>query len=211
MAEDEAREIVSRAVTDPTSLTTAALNRAIADLKEWVKIQVNAVIDRFDTRITAIDKATDKFEAGLVRVPTDVQLAVSQLDRLTTEKFTGVSDQLTELRASIEKSERVTAVAVNAALEAVGKGNAAQAESFLASSNKTEANFTKAIDQMALLIQTTNSAQSDKIDDVKERLTRLEAALLGKKEQTHDQLSVIAAVVAVLGLLITLGLRLFGK
>lgn len=197
---------------DPTLLTTQQLLREISALTEQFNLKITGLDNTLSARLNAIDKATDKFEATLTSVPTDVDRQVGQLrievgllveglKQYHGERFTGVDDQFSELRAAIEKSERVTKVAVDAALEAAGKANAAQAETFLVSSNKTETNFTKQIDQLAVLIQANTKALDDKIIDAKERITRIEAAGIGattSQRDTHSASTLIVAIVAVL-------------
>lgn len=197
---------------DPTLLTTQQLLREITALTEQFNLKIAGLDNTISARLNAIDKATDKFEASLTRVPTDVDRQVGQLKMQTDllvqglkeyhgERFTGVDDQFSELRAAIEKSERVTKVAVDAALEAAGKANAAQAETFLVSSNKTEANFTKQIDTLGVLIQANTKALDDKIIDCKERITRIEAAGIGatsSQRETHSASTLVIAIIAVI-------------
>jgi len=214
---------------DPTALTTSALLREVSNLKEQFETKLDGEVEILEARLAAIDKATALFESNLTRVPTEVDKSISHLrdlhdvkfdsiqtqltdlDVLRNEKFAGVDRQFTLLTASIDKSERVTKTGVDAALEAANKQNAAQAETFMVASNKTEANFTKQIDQLRDLIQATTKALDDKITDVKDRLTRIEGAAvgqLGQKAETHTGntttisligigLAILSAVIAV--------------
>ena len=73
----------STPVPDPTAMTTAALQREIASLKELV-----------DTRLNDMDKAQELFDANLNRVPSDVDKQIQHL-----KAFHGA--RLDELSASI--------------------------------------------------------------------------------------------------------------
>jgi hypothetical protein len=228
------QERYERLTQDPTALTLAQIEREITHLSEQVSLRIDGLVLSYDTRLNAIDRATDKFEASLTRVPTDVDRQTGQLrtellalmDGLKAfhdQKFAGVDDAFSDLRAAIEKSERVTKVAVDAALEAAGKANAAQAETFLVSSNKTEANFTKLIEQLGSLIQANTRSLDekisaglkgldDKIADSKERLTRSEGQSLGQqgsRSEGHTTNAFIVSLIGVLVALLSIGIALW--
>lgn len=86
----------SRPNPDPTLLTTQALFREIAALKELIF-----------TRLDATDRALALFQENLTRVPTDTDKQVGYLKELHAERF-----------ASVEQQFLASAKALNAALEA---------------------------------------------------------------------------------------------
>ena len=91
--------------SDPSSLTTAIIQREISHLSDRLDLKIDGVISQFkveiegiirsyDTRLQSIDRATDKFEASLTRVPTQLQEAVSNVQALVGEKFDFVEQQI---------------------------------------------------------------------------------------------------------------------
>jgi hypothetical protein len=213
----------STPVPDPTLLTTAALTREIAALKELVV-----------TRLDAMDKAQDLFSSNLNRVPTDTDKQIQHLRELVSsellekeksliiqleerdkrfqdiirqggqlfeEKFLGVQTQFKERDVRVEQTARDTKVAVDAALQAAEKAVSKQNEAFSASINKSELATSKQIDQQGILISSSTAALNDKIDDIKERLTRIEGAGSGSKsthDETRSNLAMIVAIISVL-------------
>lgn len=175
--------------TDPSVLTTQQLWREIGHLKELI----------FD-RINGIDKEISLTHEDMVRFPEDVQKSVDNLhtlheekfrslneefkrrfediSSLINEKFSGVEKQFQERDVRVEQTARDTKVGVDAALLAVGKQN----EYFALSIAKSEAATMKQIDQQAALIGSSTNALDGKIQDVKERLTRIEGMSTGRKD-----------------------------
>src|SRR4026207_2120579 len=104
----------STPVPDPTLLTTAALTREIAALKELVV-----------TRLDAMDKAMDIFSDNLTRAPTEVDKQISHLKELMIETFAVHMEQFASIPPHFrerdvrgEQSAKDSKVAVDAALQA---------------------------------------------------------------------------------------------
>lgn len=218
-AENEiAHRIGSGQSPDPSLLTTAALLREIAILKEQFRTELAGEVKVIEARLLASDKATVVFEAGLTRVPTAVDRAVNDLRMLHEVKFEGVQVQLAERDTKVSEVALATRTAVDAALAAAEKARSSQAESAGLAAGKAEAAFAKALEQQAALSQTTTSALRDQIDDVKDRLARIEAAAIQAvsiKQETHSttgaSLNIIGIVISFTAILITLGWHLLGK
>lgn len=153
---------------DPTVLTTQALLREILNLKEI-----------FETRVGAMDKAIVLLQTTSDRVPEWVEKAVGQLRELHDEKFGSIQTQFLERDTRTEQTSRDSKVAVDAALQAAKEAVGEQNKSNALAIAKSEAAFTKQIDQIGLLIQTTAKAVDDKIDDIKGRLTTIEGMKVG--------------------------------
>lgn len=199
---------------DPSILTTQQLWREIASLKELVL-----------THIERVDKAVDVAHADLVRVPTEVQKAISGLKdvheekfttfehrfsdrakfidqrlddnyRIADEKFNSVEKQFKERDTRVEQTARDTKLAVDAALQAAEKAV-----------SKSETSTVKQIDQQALTITNANRSLDDKINDLKDRITRIEGQALGalsQKGETKDNWGYIAGGVGLLITIITI-------
>ena len=90
------------------------------------------------------------------------------------EKFRSIEVQFKERDTRTEQTSRDSKVAVDAALSAQVKSVDAQNISNSLAISKSEAGFTKQIDQIGALIQATGKATDDKIDDIKTRLNSIE-------------------------------------
>jgi len=191
MAEEIATE-----KTDPTLLTTAALQREIAALKSHSQDALAAEVRVIVTRIQEIQRAIDKAAEDYVRVPTLLDRAVDQLQQLMDRRFERVD---AELKAA-EKLRDEKFGLVQARLDELEKAANKQAETFATASAKTEANFVKQVDQLIVLVQTSTKGLDDKITDAKERLTRIEAAAVGRmdtKAETHTSSTFVVSLVGL--------------
>ena len=188
-----------RYITDPSTLTTAQLFREIGSLKELLL-----------QRIEAVEEGIEIAHQDLVRVPTDVQKQVGGLKellektiellaKLNEEKFGNLEKRLDLVEQARIEQKKDTATAVDAALKAAKEAVTEQNASNVLAISKTENNTTKQIEQV-----------NEKIDDVKERLTRIEGVAAGitTTKQTNTTQSnwmiylVIMAGIAIIGIVI---------
>ena len=187
----------SRPVPDPTVLTTQALMREITGLREILETKAAGDRGIIEARLKGMDRAVELLQAIADRMPTDIQGRVEDLERLHEEKFRSIQVQFSERDTRAEQTSRDSKVAVDAALqaakEAVGKQNEASDRSI----QKSETATTKQIDQQGL-----------RIDDLKERLTRIEgegrgseAAKVTQQTSNTGNIAIIGVVIAALGLL----------
>lgn len=170
-------------VPDPSVLTTQNLHRELASLKEAL-----------ETRLAAMDKATELLNENVTRVPTDVDKAIAHLQSLHDEKFSSVDKQFKERDTRTDKIAELNQKAIDAALqaakEAVGKQNEASSMSIA----KSEAATKEKIDQQGILLQTETRGLTKRLDDLKERLDRGEGSHKGRS----DGYGVVAGVIGIL-------------
>ena len=185
-------------IPDPTKLTTEALTREVAALKELVI-----------TRLDAMDKAMDIFSANLTRAPTDVDKQISHLRALVEktfevhlEKFASIQTQFQERDVRTEQTARDSKVAVDAALQAAKEAVGEQNKSSALAISKSEASTTKQIDQISVLIASSTKGLDDKIDDLKDRLTRVEGEDKGQKAAVTQQQTSNVGLVSLIGLIV---------
>jgi hypothetical protein len=186
-------------IPDPTERTTEALLREIAALKELVT-----------TRLDAMDKAMSIFSENLTRAPTEVDKQIGHLKslmeatfRATDEKFNSIQTQFLERDVRVEQTARDTKVAVDAALSAQKEQAKQQNESFGLSIAKSETATVKQIDQQSTLIQSTTSGLSLQINDIKDRLTRIE----GKGAGMQSSWAIVVGAIGILGILFAIASR----
>jgi hypothetical protein len=176
--------------SDPSALTTQQLWREVQNLKELLETRIDG---QLETRIDGIEKAIQVAHDDLVRVPTDVQKQVGNLKELHEQRFDGEAALRDEKFASVQKQFDGNKTAVDAALAAVKEAG-----------NKTEAGFTKQIDQLTTLFQTGINGIDGQINDLKARFDRGEGRGEGTKESKTAQqdtgkyiIAVILALIAV--------------
>ena len=186
---------------DPSPLTTQQLWREITSLKELLF-----------TRLDGMDKAIELFNDNITRVPTDTDKQISHLKELVferfevdDEKFSGIEKQFSERDTRGETQQRDGKVAVDAALQAQKESVNAQNISNAQAIAKSEANFVKLIDGLGVLINTSNKAMDDKIDDIKERLGTIEGKGMGVGMVGAMVVGVAVIIAAVVGFMTFLG------
>jgi len=186
---------------DPTALTTAALLREIATTKEIIS-----------TRIDAMDKAIDLLQKFADKQPTTMTVSqqVIALDQLLQEKFRSIEKQFIERDSRTEQTSRDSKVAVDAALQAAKEAVAEQNRSNALAIAKSEATFTKQIDQLGTLINAMEKGFDGKINDIKDRITSSDGRFIsseGQKKGSHEGIGLIGSIVigavAVIGVAIS--------
>ena len=191
----------STPVPDPTVLTTQQLISAIAASREII-----------ETRLDAMDTATRLNKEQMDKFPQAIHDTVAAIERIRDEKFATVNEkfhsietQFKERDTRTEQSSKDSKVAVDAALQAAKEAVGEQNKSNALAIAKSEVAFTKQLDQITLLISTSNKALDEKINDLKGRLDRGE----GQKQQAVENKGqsnwLIGAVISGVSLIISLG------
>lgn len=163
----------SQAGPDPTLLTTEALRREIGNLKELIVVR----LDSNDKAIALVQVATDTSVNNLH------SLIIAKIERLadvTAQRFEGIAIQFAERDKRTEQLSLADKTAIAAALQAQKEAAGAQNESNAASVLKQEAAFTKLLDQTQALFQTSMSALTTQLNDLKSRLDTGEGQSKGK-------------------------------
>ena len=214
----------SRPIPDPTELTTRQLIEKIGALRELMEAEDRAIrkdveraqVERdgfnvkiaeavaglriiIETRLGGMDKAITLLQATTDKMPLLIDEKILSLKVLHAEKFESIQTQFKERDVRDERSSRDSKTAVDAALsaakEAVASTNASSALAIAKSESATD----KRIDQQGQLIATGTKALDEKIDDLKERITRLEGKGQGIEKQQATQQSSIGSTVGVIG------------
>jgi hypothetical protein len=183
----------STPVPDPTILTTQQLYREIAASREIIE----ANIGKIETRLNAMDTATELNKKATDGIPRMIDEKVCQLRKLTDERFTSIDIQFRERDTRADKiaelGQKALEAALSAAKEAVGK---------------TEVAFTKQIDALVEMIQAEKRATDGKFEDVKARLGTLEASINTRSVVTTENRGqanwLIGAVIGGISLIISL-------
>jgi len=164
---------VVRPDPDPTLLTTENLRREIGNLKD----QVDTRLDLNDEAIKLVRIATDK---AVIDVHKLITANIETLSSVTAQRFESIATQFLERDKRTEQLSLADKTAIAAALQAQKEAAGAQNESNAASVLKQEAAFTKLLDQTQALFQTSMSALTTQLNDLKSRLDTGEGQTKGK-------------------------------
>jgi hypothetical protein len=196
-------------IPDPTILTTQQLLREIATAREIVEATVFGIRTALETRLHGMDKAIDLVQNRTDHFPEQIIASFRQLQELHEEKFASIKVQFIERDTRTEQTSRDSKVAVDAALQAAKEAVGEQNKSNALAIAKSEATFTKQIDQIVILIGTMQKGIDDKFDDLKGRVSSVESrqqATEGHKKGSENTLGYVVAVaglaVAVCSLLV---------
>lgn len=173
-------------IPDPTALTTDQLRRELAGLQELI-----------ETRLHAMDRASELLHANFTRIPTDTDRQVNHVRELHNERFVSIQKQFEERDIRARASEDAAKVAVNAALQAQKEMAAAQNESNAAAITKSEAATTKNIDGILALVNSISTAANDKIGVINGRLDRGEGVARGGEGMRTEARLNVGAVTGV--------------
>ena len=185
---------------DPTVRTSEQLLREISLVREIVDSQVSGVRLVFETRLNGMDKAIELLQVRSDQIPTNISCAVAQLKALHDEKFSSINTQLVEKDKRIDQTSRDNNVAVQAAFSAAKEAVGEQNKSNALAISKSEATFTKQIDQTGTVLSTMQKNNDDKFSDLKDRLAAVEVRLTaaeGQRKGIGDAWGVIVAIVGL--------------
>lgn len=185
----------SRPVPDPTVLTSQALQREVAGLKEL-----------FETRLDAMDKAITLLQSRADQSPSIdvVSESVISLRKLFIEKFRRVDTQISERDTRTEQTATESSKAIAAALQAAKEAVSEQNKSNAASMEKTEMALTKQLDQQQVLMRQTTEALESQVDDLKERINLAEGRTRGIGDGWGYIVGAVGAMIALAALIMQL-------
>lgn len=161
---------------DPTLLTTEALMREVQALRRDL-----AAIREF------------------------VLSEIGHVKELSTTMFEAVQREFEGIAARTAEQKSDTSKALDAALLSARDAVQLQTEAFAIATAKSESSTTKQIDALGLSVDRLGAQLDDKINDVKDRLNRVEAKKEGADEQvqvvqdrTQDTRSLYALAISVI-------------
>jgi hypothetical protein len=177
-------------VPDPTVLTTAALLREIASLREIL-----------EQRLNGIDARNAQFHEAF-KIMEYAKRTLVEADNTYQEKFRSIDIQFAERDKRLEQTSRDSKTAVDAALQAAKEAVEKQNQSSALAIAKSETSTLKQIDSIGTQMADMRRALDDKSEDLKERLTRLEAIAVGGKGLKDEGRANLSIVISVAGLVL---------
>jgi hypothetical protein len=197
---------LTRPDPDPTILTTEAQIRANDALEKYLSARIDAVEQTLASLARVVDSIPSERQADLrgLQELVDVKLSVHE------QRFANIALQFEERDVrSVQSStadRTAIAAALQAAKEAVGEQNKSSSEAI----RKSEAATSRQIEQQSILIANTSANLTDKIDDVKERLTIIEGVQAGARAAHSSTQGTQQQWVGIIGLGITAMVVLVG-
>lgn len=155
---------------DPTVATNDAVERAMKSERDYVDGVVNALKER----LSGMDEATKLRLEQIDHIPSRIDEKVIQAILVVTEKFESVDTRFKERDTRSERESRDNKVAVDAAFAAQKEAAAKQDEANQKSIDKSEKATNESINKLGAAGDAANKALADKLDDIKDRLVRLE-------------------------------------
>ena len=203
---------ISRPDPDPTVLTTQALYREINQVKQLLDANVAGVKETLSARITAIDHDLDRLQLAVEQEPAQTGVLVDTLKTLHNEKFGSIQVQFIERDVRTEQTSRDSKVAVDAALQAAKEAVEKQNTSSALAIAKSESATTKQIDTQGILITTATTSLNEridaasatmnsKIDDLKDRMNRIEGGASGGHQAYGYIIGVAGSLIGLIALL----------
>lgn len=191
-------------VPDPSLLTTEQLRRELSGLREIL-----------ETRLAAMDRATDLIAMELARVPShnDRELAsqreyiISLIDTVrsvSAEKFAGIDTRFLERDERTAQAAQESRISLDAALAAAKEAVSEQNKANALAIGKSELATKEKLDALERLMVASTTALADKISGVIERVGRIEARGEGKAALWALLAGVILILIAASGIAISL-------
>lgn len=165
----------------------AILTQRIAGLEQIMKI-----LDK------VINSGPAERDALRERLQNDINIAVDNLKHLHEERFAAIAQQFTERDIRSEQDKKSSKDALDAALLAQKESVSQQNDANTTKADKTEASFTKQIDQVGNLITALDKSWQDRFTELKERIDRGEGQGQGAVTAHSEQRLTISQVIAAL-------------
>ena len=208
----------SRPNPDPTVLTTELLERMkdvlireIMTSQELAEAKLFGVEHMLETRIDGVDKAIIQIQQRAERLQANLQIEVEHLKKLHQEKFDYIAIQFKERDTRTEQAARDSKIAIDAALQAAKEAVGEQNKSNALAVAKSEATFTKQIDQIGVLVTSMGKGFDDKIDDIKGRLQAMESIKKGAGDVWAIWFAATGIAIGIGGVLVTAISFIFSK
>jgi hypothetical protein len=176
---------------DPTLLTTAQLRQELGALREII-----------ESRLDAMDRATELLSDTVNRTPTVIQTEISHLRELDNERFSGVTQRFSSTERTQERAEEATSRRFDGLAE-WREGVSDQLADF---PNRVE--IRAQLDTMSTLIATLNGRVSSFVQELtisaekymtKEQFT---AAEKGREAERKDGRRALTAAAVAIGIAI---------
>ncbi len=202
-------------IPDPSVITAQEIAKAKLELREeftTARVAQRELLDanskaRHDillARLDAMDKASVLLEANVTRVPTMLDREASRLEKLFDERLSsisvaldGIQRQFHELDIRSTHAKMASDTAISTAFQAAKEAVSTQNETTKAAAAKSEASFTKEIDNI-----------KSRVDGLSARQDRNDGLFQSVRQGSDDRranTSIISAIAIGVGTLLLMG------
>ncbi len=180
---------------DPTILTTEQLHREIGALEARMNAEVEALKTLLEASIRSMEEILDaRTEILDTKVEAHEALDVNRFDRIDA-RFNTVEKHRMEQKDDTNLRLDYTIATLKERADEHFKSNRAVIE-------KTEQAFTDSLSKQAETFRTTNDANLGRIDDLKERIAKVESVGEGASAQRQEGRQQISSTTAIIGTVI---------
>jgi hypothetical protein len=188
--------------SNPTALTTELVRREILLLEQKIlavikgttelnQERIKGILDKLETRIDAIDESTKLLQTRADKVPSETDIAVSNLKQWVTAKLDDIAGRINSAGETALQKEAVNKSAINDALVAVKQQGDKQNEFTSQTATKTENNFSKQVDGLLSIVNLNKGNSDRQLTDLTERIAKIEGvvATIGAIQSTVNQIN----------------------
>ena len=212
--------------TDNPGIVSSSETVPPSALRREMTIMITGITDVITTRLDAIDKATEIFQANLTRVPTDVDKQIGALRSIVNEQLLRIEQGIAQndlryeqryiaSQAALSAAFLAAQSAVNAALAsakdavqaasvAAEKAVMAQNEANSAAINKTELSVAKQIDGIMISLTLSAKTLDEKIGLINARLDRGDGISMNKSSNQSNGFAMGSMAIAAIAVVFTL-------
>jgi len=188
----------STPVPDPTELT----DRAIARLEKSLTLYIDGEIKALTTRLDALDKALAARALTVDFIHEEIERRVIHLQALHDQKFDSIQTQLAERDSRVASEKKDAKLALDAAFLAAKDTAALQEKANREAIDKSERATAETIKTNRESSRASIESLSKGLDEVKDRVTRIESAKQGGNENRTSLYATIGVIATMIFLLI---------
>lgn len=188
-------------IPDPTTLTTAQLEKAVEAERDWAQGQFGIV----DARLNAAEHATELRLETIGQIPDRIDEKVRHLRELSDERFTSIQVQFKERDTRSERESTLNQTAVNAAFSAQKEASARQDDANQKAIDKSEKATAETINKLAELFETRTAGLAGQIADIK----AVVGSIVSSKQGGKDATAALYALAGFLAVIISIAVTIF--
>lgn len=155
------------------------------------------------------DRTLETVHREITGVTERFELVIGALDQKTAEKLQSVAKQFELIERQRAEQKVDTKQAVDAALTAQKEAVKEQTTASERAIAKSETATAKQLDQMTITNATAISGVNSTLNDIKERVTKVEALRQGGDGAVSNRRAEQAQLIAILALILTAGMSIF--
>lgn len=199
-----------KALTEQDDRISATAKDEVAHLLTLHQERFTSFAQQFAERDIRSERDKHALDATVAEARSEIDRAVTSLERLHTEKFNSIELQFHERDVRTAQSQLAADQALNAALQAAKELVNAQSQASTDAAVKSETSFTKQIDQIGVQLQSVQAALDARITELKERIDRGEGGDKGSSDTSKTMISVFGLLLTVVSIIVIVAVATHG-